>query len=253
MLSGAGKRFRERNYLCFTCDLDWAPEIAIEKTLDLFLKNGIRPTVFVTHPSKVIEQYRDRIDIGVHPNFIQPSSQGGDTEEVIAYCMRLAPDAKVFRCHRWFSGNDVCDSMAGKGFLYESNLCTKMEIVDPFIHRSGMLCLPVFFEDGSYIIQSEKIDFDSVKGRFLQNGLKVIDIHPMHFALNTPYFQYTRQIKDRLSRQEWNAMDENTLSRLAYRGCGISDFILDLVEFAKTEKTELITLGQAYEMCMQGE
>ncbi len=46
---------------------------------------------------------------------------------------------------------------------------------------------PGFFEDGAYIMHSDKIDFNMVKQKFMQNGLKVVNIHPMHFALNTPY------------------------------------------------------------------
>lgn len=247
------KNFRDKNYICFTSDLDWAPEPAIEKTLKLFLENEIRPTIFVTHPSDMINEYENKIDLGIHPNFISPSSQGDSIEDIIEYCIKLAPDAKVFRCHRWFSCNDIYDCLLKKGFLYESNLCTSMEIVDPFIQRSGMLCLPVFFEDGAYIIKSEKIDFELVKYNFMQNGLKVINIHPMHYALNTPYFQYTRHIKDRLSRQEWNTMDVGTLTKMAYQGYGIADFINELMEFIKAESVEVITLKNAYDLCTQGD
>ena len=50
--------FEEENYICFTSDLDWAPEAAIEDTLRLFLENDISPTVFVTHESEVINKYQ---------------------------------------------------------------------------------------------------------------------------------------------------------------------------------------------------
>lgn len=93
----------------------------------------------MTHPSEIINKNRRNIDIGIHPNFIAPSSQGNSIEEVIDYCVNLAPDTKVFRAHRWFSSNDIYDYLSKKGFVYESNLCTDMEIIDSFIHRSGMI------------------------------------------------------------------------------------------------------------------
>lgn len=243
----------KKNYICFTSDLDWAPEVAIEDTMRLFVENEIHPTVFVTHSSKVIDNYKEKIDVGIHPNFIQPSSQGKNIEEIIDFCVDLVPEAKVFRAHRWYSSNDVYEQLLKRGFLYESNLCTNMEVVSPFIQRSGMVCFPVFFEDGAYIINSDGIDFHSVKNKFMQSGLKVINIHPMHYALNTPYFKYTRQIKDQLTREEWNLMDKKMLDGLKYEGIGIRDFILDVVNFAKNSDAEIITLEQAYELCLKGE
>ncbi len=73
----------------------------------------------------------------------------------------------------------------------------------------------------------------------------------MHYALNTPYFQYTRQIKDRLTREEWNEMDENMLEDLEFKGHGIRNFILELVEFAEGSNIKIITLKDAYKICMQ--
>lgn len=252
MINEARKRFRQGNYVCFTSDLDWAPEAAIEETIGLFKKNGIRPTVFVTHPSAAIVDHKGDIDLGIHPNFIAPSSQGDNIEEILDYCIDLAPEAKVFRSHRWYSSNDMYDALCRRGFLYESNLCTNMEIVDPFIQRSGMICFPVFLEDGAYVIRSEKLDFEPVKQKFMQNGLKVINMHPMHYALNTPYFQYTREIKDRLTRQEWNAMDKEVLAGLRHEGRGIADFIRDMIAFVRENGIKVITLEQAYKICVGG-
>lgn len=253
MIDKAREKFRQENYICFTSDLDWAPEAAIKETLDLYSKNGIHPTIFVTHRSNAINEYRDKIDLGIHPNFIAPSSQGNSIEEIINYCIELVPNAKVFRSHRWFSSNDIYDILTNKGLVYESNLCTDMDIVDPFIQRSGMICFPVFFEDGAYIIHYGKMDFESVKHRFMQNGLKIVNIHPMHYALNTPYFKYTRLIKDKLTRNEWNMMDKDTLSGLKYDGVGIANFIQDLICFVRTQNVRLITLEQAYMLCTEKE
>lgn len=251
MIDNARERFREENFICFTSDLDWAPEPAIEKTLKLFKKNGIHPTIFVTHPSDVISKYKNEIDMGIHPNFIFPSSQGRNEDEVINYCMRLVPNAQVFRAHRWYSSNDIYDNLIKKGFTYESNVCTNMDLVEPFIQRSGMICFPVFFEDGAYILHSDKICFKNEKYKFIERGLKVINIHPMHYALNTPFFQYTRKIKDRVTRKEWNEMSEDTLNSLRFKGRGIADFIQELIYFVLYKNIKIITLEQAYKMCTQ--
>lgn len=239
---------RADNYICFTADLDWATEFAIEDLLNGFEANGIKPTIFVTHPSKVVDKHRDKIDIGVHPNFIQPSSQGNTQDEVVDYCRRLVPETKVFRCHKWYGDNDIYEKLWNNGFRYESNLCTNMDDVEPFIHRSGMVSFPVFLEDGAYIIRNRKLDFEDVREKFEKKGLKVINIHPMHYALNTPYFSYTREIKDRLSREEWNNLQPDDLSSLSYKGTGIRNFIEDLFQFSKNNAIKLITLKQVYEI-----
>ena len=247
-LEAVKKVLSNDNYICFTTDLDWAPEIAIEQMLDLFIENNIGPTVFVTHNSEVIQQKKKFIDIGIHPNFVLPSSHGTSPEEIIDCCFNMVPEAKVFRSHRWFASNDIYDILCKKGILYESNICTYMDIIPPFIHRSGMISFPVFFEDGAYIAHSDNLEFEVVKEQFMQNGLKVINIHPMHFALNTPYFSYTREIKDRLSREEWNQMDYETLQKLSYKGNGIQAFIRQLVAFSKNNNVKIVTLKEIYEL-----
>lgn len=252
-LDKARKIFEEENYICFTSDLDWAPEVAIEDTIKLFVENGIRPTIFSTHESDIINKYQDKIDLGVHPNFIQPSSQGNTQTEIIEYCNKIVPDTQVFRCHRWYSSNDIYDALWEKGFRYESNLCTNMDVVAPFLHRSGMICFPVFLEDGAYIYHGYELNFNIVKYKFDQKGLKVINMHPMHYALNTPYFKYTREIKDALSREEWNGMTYERLNELTYKGNGIRNFIQQLISYVKENGMNVITLRQAYDICVTGE
>lgn len=252
-LDKARKIFEEENYICFTSDLDWAPEVAIEDTIKLFVENGIRPTIFSTHKSDIISKYQDEIDLGIHPNFIQPSSQGNNETEIIEYCNKIVPDTQVFRCHRWYSSNDIYDALWEKGFRYESNLCTNMDVVAPFLHRSGMICFPVFLEDGAYIYHGYELNFNIVKHKFDQKGLKVINMHPMHYVLNTPYFKYTREIKDCLSREEWNGMTYERLNELTYKGNGIRNFIQQLISYVKENSMNVITLRQAYDICVTGE
>lgn len=240
------KKLMDNNTICFTMDLDWAPECAIEKTIGRFVDAGIRPTVFVTHGSAVVEKFRESIDLGIHPNFIQPSSQGDNLESIIDYCLGLVPNAKVFRSHRWYSDNDIYEYLVKKGIKYESNLCTYLDVIPPFVHRSGMICFPTFFEDGAYIINSPSLSFADLKDYFVLPGIKVINMHPMHYAVNTPYFTYMRSIKDRLSREEWNTMDEDTLSGLSFKGDGIKNVIDEMIDYSIKTDANIMTLDELY-------
>ncbi len=244
-------RLLKGNYISFTTDLDWAPELAVKDTLDMLAANKIRPTVFVTHASTEVKNHSEVIELGIHPNLIMPSSQGESLEEIIDYCCDIVPDTKAFRCHRWYASNDVYKYLWDKGYRYESNLCTNMEVIGPFEHRSGMISFPVFFEDGAHIEHNRELHYSRFKNNFHKEGLKVINIHPMHYALNTPYFSYTRGIKDRLSREEWNGMDQEKLDKLKYDGVGIRDFINDMIEDALCCGAQVVSLLDVYKMCLE--
>lgn len=243
------KELMNENIICFTMDTDWASDYAIKKTIDFFIENEITLTVFSTNPSKVIREYSDmgKIDVGIHPNFLNGSSQGNTKEEIIEYCMNTVPKTEVFRCHRWYADNDIYNLLYSKGFRYESNLCTRFEIVKPFIHRSGMISFPVFFEDGGFIQFGHDLDFCNTLCLYKQKGIKTVNFHPMHFMLNTPYFQYTRKIKDSVSRESWNSMDGETIEKIKYQGNGITDYMKNMVEFAQKEKLKNFTLKQLYQ------
>lgn len=239
---------KEPNTFCFTMDIDWASESAVRYAVSYFLDTGIPLTVFCTHKSEYLDGLirSGKIDAGIHPNFVQPSSQGQTEDEIIRYCLGVVPGAKAFRCHRWFASNDIYEKLYALGFRYESNICTLLDPVRPFLHRSGMISFPTFFEDGAYLYHKLDLDFGAVRSRFTSPGLKVINIHPMHFALNTPYFSYMRNIKDRVSREDWNRMSEEKIQTLRFTGRGISDFTRELVEFAVLKKSA-IGLKDAYQ------
>lgn len=238
---------KEANALCFTMDIDWASESAIQYAVSYFLDAGIPLTVFCTHKSQYLDGLirEGKIDAGIHPNFMQPSSQGKTEDEIIRFCLEAVPEVRAFRCHRWFAVNDIYEKLYALGFRYESNICTLLDPVRPFLHRSGMISFPVFLEDGAYLYHKLDLNFDTVKSCFGSPGLKVINIHPMHFALNTPYFSYMRDIKDRVSRENWNNMSERELQGLRFMGHGIADFTRELVRFAVSRKSA-IALKDAY-------
>ena len=245
------RKSNEADGFCFTMDVDWASDVVIEYAVHYFKEREIPLTLFFTHRSHYIDQlvYNNEVAYGIHPNFIQPSSQGASKEEVVQYCMTQFPQAKAFRGHRWYADNDVYTSLYDKGIRYDSNLCTLLDVVPPFLHRSGMLSFPVFFEDGAYLYHELDLDFTSARSYFMQKGVKVINIHPMHLVINTPYFKYMRNIKDTLSREEWNDFSLESIDAYQNRTkTGISDFISECIEYTKKTKQETYTLEELYGM-----
>ena len=233
---------------CFTSDIDWASEFAIKQILQYFKNADIPLTVFLTHESKTLDFaiQSGEIQAGIHPNFLQGSSQGDSFDEVIDFCFDLLPDAVGFRSHRYFEVNDVYEKLYSRGIRFASNTCTVLENIPPFLHRNGMVQFPVFFEDGAYLWQKGEMSFKSVERIFSSEGLKVINIHPMHLMLNTPYFAYARKIKDTVSKEEWNSFDEKAIRRMRSAETGMSNFIDEMIEFIKKNNIQVTCLNNIY-------
>jgi len=64
--------------------------------------------------------------------------------------------------------------------------------------------------------------------------------------LNTPYFTYTRKIKDTVSREEWNSFDENAIKRMRSNEIGISNFLDEMVEFIYKNNFRVTYLSDLY-------
>lgn len=234
---------------CLTMDVDWASDYAIGQALRLFEERRLPVTVFLTHKSAVIDRAlaEGRIKCGIHPNFMPDSSQGSTYQEVVDFCFELLPNARIFRAHRYYDGNDPMEVLTKHGIVCESNICTLMDILPPFLHRSQTVSFPIFWEDGAYLYNYKGFDYDAFWERFKKPGLKVVNMHPMHLMLNTPYFKYTREIKDRLSREEWNHLNAQSIAKLRYDGEGITTFIERMLDDIMRQNVRTAYLEDVYD------
>ncbi|MCT4595009.1 MAG: hypothetical protein N4A57_12180 [Anaeromicrobium sp.] len=234
----------------FTIDVDWASEDAIKYCHSILEQHKIKPMYFLTHGSEFLYSLIEKgsIDAGIHPNFISGSSHGNSYTEVIDYCMDLLPNTDCFRSHRYYDVNDITEAFYKLGLRYDSNLCTLLQKINPFIHRSGLIRFPVYFEDGAYLLHEKSLNFNSLeKKSFDSPGLMVINIHPMHMVLNSPNFSYAQKVKDHLSREEWNSLTNKDFEKLKYGGLGIRDFLIDLFQFINKNNYKIYTLKELYE------
>lgn len=225
------------NSVIVTIDIDWACEPAIEETLSFMQNQGISPTVFTTHRSEQLDAFMQHIEVGLHPFFDQNSSHGSTIREVVDHVLELPHNLKAFRCHRFAACNASKLAMAEAGMLISSNVCTDLEIVPPFRDRFGFLEVPIFLEDGGYLWRKHSLEMNELLEKaVLANGVKVILIHPMHFCLNTPDFNYMSRIKQSLSREAWKNMTKDTLNELRWKGRGIRDLLIELIALAPSTK-----------------
>ena len=242
--------WEEEPVFCFTSDIDWASESIIKYSHDILSGDDLKITYFITHSSPFLNELNasNKIDLLIHPNFLPNSSHGDSFKEVIDYCMNLVPNADGFRSHRYFEVNDIMDDFAKRGFRFVSNHCTRCETnIKPLKHRSGLLSIPIFLEDGGYLIMDPTLNFDNLIPRLKSPGLKVINFHPAHMAFNTPNFAYTRSIKDSFSREIWGNLGLSQLQKLENREqLGVRKTIQQVIEFASSNDYKVLSMREIY-------
>ena len=235
---------------CFTSDIDWASEPVLEEFLSAMCKADLKLTTFVTHASATIQKYKDAglIERGIHPNFLSNSSHGDGFRAVAETCIQFAPEAIGFRSHRLFDVTDITHLLHDVfGFKYVSNLGTIMQPdITPILHESGLVHFPIFFEDGTHLFNKLPFDLPRYLDRFLSPGIKIIIIHPMNFVINPPEIKYMRNIKDTLSREEYNHMSREKSIELSYKGTGIRNMVEEIIDLAK--KHRIMSLNEIYQL-----
>lgn len=227
-----------------TVDLDWASDAAVAGLLDHLRREDIPVTVFATHASPCVAARFKHLEVGLHPHFGAGSSHGATVEEVVRSVMALPHNLPAFRCHRFASSNEIREGLASAGMRISSNVCADLDAVPPYRDRTGLLELPVFFEDGGYLYRGHPLNVAAPLAPALERvGPKIVLLHPMHFAINTPSFGYMREIKRSTTREAWAAMSPATLEALRFRGRGIRDLILDFLDLIRQRGLPFTTIG----------
>ena len=235
---------------CVTSDVDWASESVVESAQAILEQFALPVTYFVTHESPLISKLAaaDAVQLGIHPNFLPDSSHGGTFRDVLDTCLRLAPGARCWRAHRYFEVDDTVDLLMQSGLRYDSNLCTLLEQdLRPFRHRSGSVRFPIFLEDGAYL--RHQLDLYARPEAVFRSatGLFILNVHPIHLALNSPTSAFARKVKDGCSREQYANLDHSDLRRLRHAGRGIADFVQDMLKHVAVTAATVCTLEGLYE------
>jgi hypothetical protein len=189
-----------RNKYFITLDIDWAHDDVIQYAADLLIDNNIKATWFVTHdtPKLAMLKMYSIFELGIHPNFNLllngHTDKGANTSDVIDNLLKIIPNAKLLRSHSLTQNSNILHQAYDKGIRYDLNtfipLTSKIE-VRPYIHTSNLIQLPHIWEDDVHYINRwdyTKVLYDLEKNQ----GLKILDFHPIHIFLNTSQeLQYT--------------------------------------------------------------
>jgi ubiquinone/menaquinone biosynthesis C-methylase UbiE len=218
------EELRERPCYVFTSDIDWADEAAIKRCLEAH--RGVPLTPFITHKSPAIEAaYSSQPQhVGVHPNFRLESTHGDHPSTVIEHVKRLW-DTRFYRCHGFYEDTNISVAMKENGYMFNSNLALHLQDYSiPLRHQSGATIYPVTLED-DYLLRETGINWGIVKRHLESPGLKVLNFHPIHVALNTPSLKYYESVKPLLTVGNWREH--------IYRGEGIAGILKKSVEYVK--------------------
>jgi hypothetical protein len=231
---------------CFTTDVEWAPEWAIAEVLSFFRERSLPLTPFLTHASAVLDEHYDqpgmRGHVQLHPNFLPGSTHGSTREEVIDTVFGLWPDARGFRCHCFFDESRTVYELKRRGMLYDSNLGLFLQPnCVPLLHNTGLVRFPVFWEDYSHFWKGLPFDFGAFRPYFDGPGLKVINVHPLLFALNVPTIEFYASSKHLNTNP-----DPASGIEARFRGAGSRTFLEALADHVLTRQRAAVYLDDLY-------
>jgi len=183
----------------FTADQDWAPEWAIAAFLERVHRWGQPVHVFRTSPSLRLDDAARKgvVEQGWHPNFMPGSSHGSTVEEVVQYCQRVFPGARTTRCHCFAEDSYRMRALAKAGILADSQNPTPCQgYLLPMVHFTGILRLPVYFEDDvAFDAADRAFTVDVFRKSLFTPGLKILNFHPTFVGCNTPSLAHYNSVR----------------------------------------------------------
>lgn len=237
--------------LCLTSDVDWASDACIADLAATCAELGIVPTFFATHRSPLLDRLvaEGRAEIGVHPNFLPGSTHGSDPEAVLDHVLGLYPQARASRSHAFVDSTPIARSLLRRGIRYDSNLCLHRQSgLVPLRHASGLLRLPVFWEDDCHWHLGDPWDLDPLWRDACTPGLKILNVHPFPFALNIGDAATYERLKAGATTVDAVAVTEHRRG-----GAGTRTLVRALLETAVEEGLRFHTLDEIYRSAVDNE
>ncbi len=234
-----GSRFQEPVFV-LTADQDWAPEWAVQTLLDESVAQGVPLHLFVTNQSQMVQRAsRDfRLTLGIHPNFMPGSSHGRTVDEVIRHCGALVPGATTFRCHSFHEDTRLLASLFARGYRADSNAGLFLQShLQPMLHCTGLLRMPVFFEDDVfYNLAGADLSLGPLEARLFTPGLKIINVHPALVGANAPSQEFYDANRERLFAAGGEPV--------RYQGRGVRHVLQELLARIRAAGAELLSFPE---------
>lgn len=179
-----------------TIDVDWAPDWAIDKLANDLIASGTPATWFVTHSSKSIDEIRkvpELFELGIHPNFMSGSTHGSTPKEVLEFCMDLVPEAITMRSHSLFLSSRILEAVQSYSnialdvstYLRDAR---NVQVISNYISVNRPIKQVAFcWEDNLEFMAPVPFwnGFEFLDSRAKPCEISILDVHPIHYALNS--------------------------------------------------------------------
>jgi hypothetical protein len=155
-------------------DQDWAPAWSTLALRDALASHGVYGTLFGTHDCTSFDALREAgWELGWHPNFMPGSSHGSSMDEVLDTLHGWLPDARGVRAHCLVRGTPYLQAYRSRSLVYDaSDLHDGEADLKPFRSWTGLVRLPIFFEDDVHLERGHPCSMDALNLR--RPGLKVL-------------------------------------------------------------------------------
>jgi hypothetical protein len=237
-----------------TFDVDWAPDWAIALCAGLCRDRGIPATFFATHASPLLDELRrdPLFEAGIHPNFLAGSTHGATFEEVMAFCLKMVPEARAMRSHDLFS----CSSLFALIISRFGQIRTDSSLFLP----GAASCDPTVLYHGNPVGALVRVPFsfaDNVAARSPgwrwdaepkhSGETMVFDFHPSLIALNLGKPDAYGQLKSALAGRPLQFASRDDFAPYVNAGAGARTYLKYLLEcLAPAECATISTFAAAH-------
>ena len=225
-----------------TFDIDWAPDFAILKCLDLVEQANCKATFFATHDTPLNREIISRgHNLGIHPNFLPGSSQGSDVISIIAECLNYAPDAWCMRTHSLVQSTPLLFEIFSNFPQLKLDVSIFMHR-SPFAHKVSWNFDGVSFDRLLYNWEDDAqfcyYSFEE-KSELFFGDLTVFNFHPIHVFLNTSDGSEHLRLKKEASDTPLSSFDVKTVNGYINSGRGTQSYLKEVL----VSKNVCIELG----------
>ena len=230
--------FMEQQVL-ITLDIDWAPDFMINFVKDILIENNVKATWFITHNSNYVKELEkiDFFELGIHPNFLNDSTQGNTIEEILSNLKKIVPSAKSVRTHGLFQSSRMLENFQKHGLENDISLFIPNSNITPhYLKFAKLYRFPYFWEDA--VNMTDDKTWSLPESLFQEDGLKIFNFHPLHIYFN---FYDIKQYENFKIKNGYTFSDKSDVDAFINKNDnGVQTFFRDLVSALSTKQSYTI-------------
>ncbi len=234
---GSGVPWLDQPVFTFSIDTDWAPVEMVQSLLGVFESRGVRTTVFITDSVTGIDPQKH--EVAIHPNF----TDIGDIRSELQRLIELTGEVRGERGHGLIQSYRHLSEFARRGIEYTSNyVLFNQPAIHPVALNPEILELPIFWMDYIHLemYAGDPRSFSCDRLDLASPGLKIFDIHPHHYFLNSTSLSHYEHARDIYK-------DVTALKALAFpesEGYGCKCLLFRILDWISDHHAGVMTLGE---------